>query len=128
MQPGSTQGGAMSGDPRQFSREYTVRRQEAERLRADLNRQGIDTRELDRAIADMRRLESGRAFGDPQGLAELQAQVIEGVKTFEFALYRRLGLVNDGRAASGSRPPVPAEYRAMVEEYYRSLAGERKRQ
>ena len=120
--------GAVSGDPRQYSREYTQRRQEAERLRNDLQRAGIDTRELDRAIDDMRGLErSGALTGDPKGLAELQSQVIEGLKTFEFGLYRKLGLVDDGRAASGARPPVPAEYRALVEEYYKSLAAEKKR-
>lgn len=116
----------MSGDPRQYSREFSLRRRDAEQLRDQLARQGLDTRELDEAIAEMRRLER-REFKDPLGLAQLQAQVVESLKDFEFSLYRQLGLLNEGRAAVGARPPVPPEYRAMVEEYYRALAAERKR-
>jgi hypothetical protein len=128
QQPGGSNSGRASGDPRQYSREYGMRRQEAERLRDELAGKGIDTRELDKAINDLRQLEQSRAlYGDPKGLAELQSQVIEGLKTFEFGLYRKLGLMDDGRAASGARPPVPAEYRALVEEYYKSLAAEKKR-
>ena len=121
-------GGAMSGDPRQYSREYSLRRQEAERLRGELVRQGLDTRELDRAIETFRQLEGTQTLsGDPKGLEELQAQLIEGLKSFEFDLYRKLGLVDNSKAASGARPPPPAEYRSLVEEYYKALAGERKR-
>ncbi len=83
----------------------------------------MNTRELDQAIENMRQLENSRAFNDPKGLAQLQSAMIEGLKTFEFGLYRSLGLGNDGRPALGSNAPVPAEYRAMIEEYYRSLAG-----
>jgi hypothetical protein len=43
------------------------------------------------------------------------------LKTFEFTLYRRLGLSDENRPALGAPPPVPPEYRALVEEYYRSL-------
>jgi hypothetical protein len=49
--------------------------------------------------------------------------VIEGLKTFEFSLYRKLGLGDEKSPALGARAQVPAEYRAAVEEYYRSLAG-----
>jgi hypothetical protein len=69
----------------------------------------------------MRQLESGRGAGDPRGLATLQTQALEHLKTFEFMLYRRLGLGDGQRPAVGGRAQVPAEYRALVEEYYRSL-------
>jgi len=49
--------------------------------------------------------------------------VIEGLKTFEFTLYRKLGLGDSKAPTLGANAPVPAEYRAAVEEYYRSLAG-----
>ncbi len=105
-----------------------MRRQAAEELRRELAGQGLDVRELDRAISDLRQLESGRVLnGDPKGLAELQANVIEGLKTFEFALFRSYGLGADNRPALGARAPVPPEYRALVEEYYRSLADPRRR-
>jgi len=92
-----------------------------------LSQQGVDVRELDGAIEELRQLESGRLMGDPKGLAELQSSVIEGLKTFEFALFRTYGLGANNRPAVGARAPVPAEYRALVEEYYRSLADPRRR-
>jgi hypothetical protein len=109
------------GDARQFTREFGMRRQEAQELRRDLARQEIDVSELDAAIADLQRLESARAFGDPRGLDQLQAAAIERLKTFEFMLYRRLGLGDGHRLAAGAPAQVPPEYRALVEEYYRSL-------
>ncbi len=115
------------GDAQQFSREYRMRRENAEALRDEMKRQGLDTRELENAIAGLRQLENGRAFGDPKGLEQLQSQVIEGVKSFEFGLAKALGLGTEGKPALGARAPVPAEYRAMVEEYYRSLAGTKKK-
>jgi hypothetical protein len=99
-----------------------MQRQAAEELRRDLARQGIDVRDLDRIIGELRRLESGRPLGDPKGLEQLQADVIEGLKTFEFLLYRRLGLGEGNRPVLGAPAQVPPEYRALVEEYYRSLA------
>lgn len=115
-----------SGDARQFTREFRLRRQAAEELRRDVAREGLDVTELDRAIDDLRRLESGRPLGDPRGVDQLQAAVIDGLKTFEFKLYRRLGLSDENRPAQGAPAPVPPEYRALVEEYYRSL-GRRER-
>jgi hypothetical protein len=124
---GSPTGGGGNGslDPgaaRQFSREFRLRREAAESLRRELSQQsGVDLRELDRAIADLRQLESGRRFGDPKGLEELQAAVIEGLKTWEFRLFRALGQTGENRPALGAPSQAPAEYRALVEEYYRSL-------
>ena len=121
---GGTRLGAMAGpEIQQFTREFRLRRENAEQLRGELRAQGLNTRELDRAIEDMRQLENARAFGDPKNLESLQGAMIEGLKTFEFGLYRSLGMTTDGRPGAGGSAPVPAEYRAMVEEYYRSLSG-----
>jgi hypothetical protein len=120
--------GSPSGDARQATGEFRLRRQNAEALRRELAAAGVDVRDLDRAIRDLRELETGRAMGDPKGLAQLQDAVIEGLKTFEFSLFRRYGLGGDGRQpALGARAPVPPEYRALVEEYYRALADDRRR-
>jgi hypothetical protein len=119
--------GEPSSDAAQFSREFRLRREAAEQLRGEMVRQGLDTRELDNAIDGLRQLERGRTFNDPKGLDALQEQVIEGVKTFEFGLARALGLGAAGKPALGARATVPAEYRALVDEYYRSLAGSGKR-
>ena len=126
--PGSVPTGAMPpGEAQQFAREFRLRRENAEALRGDLAKQGVDTKELDRAIANMRELESGKPFNDPKALQALQAAMLEGLKGFEFSLYRTLGLGAEGRPALGAQAAVPAEYRAMIDEYYRSLASERKK-
>ena len=116
-QPGRLSG----GDARQFSREFALRRQAAEALRRDLAGQEVERAELDRIIGDLRRLESGRPFNDPEALENLQRAVIEGLKTWEFKLWRSLGQNGDNRPALGAPSQVPSEYRALVEEYYRSL-------
>jgi hypothetical protein len=121
----STAGGAGSAGPqdaRQFAREFGLRRQNAERLRDLAREQGVDVADLERAIRDLRQLESGRPLGDPLGAAQLQSEVIDRLKAFEFGLYRQLTGAGTPRAALGARSPVPSEYRAEIEEYYRSLA------
>ena len=114
------------GDSRQFSRELAVRRANAEALRGELARQGVNVADLDRMIDALRQLERGQ-FGDPRGLAQLQGSVIDGLKEFEFSLYRRLGLAGGRGPTLGTGASVPEEFRAAVEEYYRSLAGSRRR-
>ncbi|MDQ2664720.1 MAG: hypothetical protein M3Z05_01815 [Gemmatimonadota bacterium] len=127
---GSGTPGSRNGiDPsaaRQFASELAMRRGSAEQLRKELAKQGIATGELDRAIDEMQRLQNSLASGDPKGIDDLQKSVIDGLKTFEFTLYRKLGLGDSKGPALGSNAPVPAEYRAAVEEYYRSLAGARR--
>ena len=127
--PGSEPGAPSSltpDDARQFSRELALRRESAEALRGELSRQGVDVGDLDRMIETLRQLERGR-IGEPRGLEQLQGSVIEGLKEFEFSLYRRLGLAGGKGPSLDARAAVPEEYRAAVEEYYRSLAGARKR-
>ena len=128
MSPNGNDGSMMpSGSPQQFAREFRLRRENAEGLRREAAAQGVDTRELDRAIEGLRQLENSRAFGDPKGLEQLQTAMLERLKNFEFALYRSVGLGADGRPAAGARAAAPAEYRALVEEYYRVLAGAKRR-
>jgi hypothetical protein len=122
-QQGGRAGGVPRGDAEQFSREVRLRRQTAEEVRREAAAQGVNTQELDRAIQAMRELENTGAFGDPKGLAQLQSAMLERLKDFEFALYRTVAGSADGRPAVGARATAPAEYRQMVEEYYRSLAG-----
>ena len=107
---------------RQLSREFGLRREDAEELRDLARAQGLDVTALNRAIDDLRRLESGRPLGDFRASDELQTALLERLKAFEFALHRELTQNNGPRSALGARSPVPSEYRAQVEEYYRSLA------
>jgi hypothetical protein len=122
--PGGTPGNTRisGGDARQFSREFRLRREAAESLSRELAGRNLDVADLERAIGDLKRLESGRPFGDPKNLEQLQQDVIEGLKNWEFRLWRVLGQTGADRPAMGAPAAAPPEYRALVEEYYRSLA------
>ncbi|HEY0969619.1 MAG TPA: hypothetical protein VGE02_01445, partial [Gemmatimonadales bacterium] len=121
--PGRTDGsgGISDEQARQLAREAGERRREAEALRRAVAAQGLGTRDLDRLLADLRALERERVYDDTEEVARLQSNVVEGFRAFEFALRRALGGAGD-RPLVGRAVEAPAEYRALVEEYYRSLA------
>jgi hypothetical protein len=123
---GGAPGEMSDGDARQLARAFGLRRGNAEALRRELAGQGIDVSQLDRSIEAMRQLERSGALDDPRAAERLEAQVIDGLKDFEFALARKLAGAQPDGPALGTRSPVPEEYRAAVEEYYRSLAGGRR--
>lgn len=109
------------GDIRQFRNEFGQRREDAQRLREELRSDGVDVGDLAAAIRDLGRLESGRLYEDPEELQRLQEAILRGLKDFEFALRRGLSAELERLFLSGS-DDVPAEYRALVEEYYRALS------
>ncbi len=114
------------GDARQWQRELRERRADAEALRGELERMQLDPAELDRVIAEIKRLESSKVLADRTGLDRLEQDVLERLKAFEFALRRRI----EGDAAkplAGAQDQVPPRFRELVEEYYRSLAKSGKR-
>lgn len=123
---GATPGRLSAEAARQFGREFRMRREAAESLRREVAGQGIETGELDRAIRGLRQLETGAPFSDPKAMADLQQSIIEGLKTWEFRLWRALTQGSEPGPAVGSAAQAPAEYRALVEEYYRALAREKK--
>jgi hypothetical protein len=59
-------------------------------------------------------------------LTRLQGQVAEGLAAFEFGLRRKLEGQSDERPRLGRGDEVPPGYRALVDDYYRSLARTRK--
>jgi len=115
-------GGLSAEDARQFSRELRGQREGAEGLRRELAREGVATRDLDRLIARLRELESGRSFNDPDELARLRGAVLEGFKEFEFSLRRQLGEREREGPVLGGGNDVPPGYRDLVSEYFRSLS------
>ncbi|NIR46171.1 MAG: DUF4175 family protein [Gemmatimonadetes bacterium] len=113
-------------DVRQFRREFGERRRETEQLQRALEAEGIDASELDPIIDNLRRLESGDAFGDPRGLAELQAQLVRDLKEFEYVLRRELVGSEERELLLSGSDEVPAGYRELVDAYYKALAEERR--
>ncbi len=128
-QPGATPspggegpGGFSAEDVRQFQQEFRQRRADAEQLRDELAREGVDVGELDDAIARLRELDDARVYQDLAEIERLQDAVLLGLKDFEFSLRRQVvGPEADRLFLSGSEE-VPDEYRELVEQYYRSLS------
>ncbi|MDQ3997864.1 MAG: hypothetical protein M3303_12710 [Gemmatimonadota bacterium] len=113
---------------RQYQRELRERIAEAEALRRDLRAQGRDVAQLDRLLGQLRGL--GGAVGggaDAREIAGLRASVVEGFKAYEFALRRELEGGDKERLLLGRSGDVPAGFKQMVEEYYKSLAGQKPR-
>jgi hypothetical protein len=67
-------------------------------------------------------MESERAFQNPEDLARLRSSVVEGFKEFEFSLRREFGDADGDRPTLGGGDDVPAGYRELVNEYFRSLS------
>jgi len=68
----------------------------------------------------LRQLQDDRVYQNVNELARLQAYVTEQVKRIEFTLRREVDQQNSV-VLSGS-DEVPEQFRALVEQYYRSLA------
>lgn len=141
-QPGARAGGGRLDDPtggsgggrpgfldpediRQLRREMRERRAEAEALRRALDGTGVDPATLDDLIRRMRTLEGERVYGDIRSVQQLQAQLVEGLKEFEYALRRALDAGREEKLFLSGSDEVPPQFRKLVEEYYRSLAGQR---
>jgi len=82
----------------------------------------VNTSELDNAIDELKKLETANVSGDPRALDALQGQVIQGLKQFEFSLFKQFGIASAKQPATGTRADVPPEYRALVEEYYKAIS------
>lgn len=120
--------GRLSADDiRQFRGEARRWAQEGQALRNMLREQDIDPKELDEIMKRLRELDSERIYQDVAELERLQTFVAEGMKRFEYGLRRKVGDETDRALVNGS-DEVPAEFKTLVEEYYRSLSRQKQRQ
>jgi hypothetical protein len=108
-------------DAQQFSREAAQRLADAENLRKELAAKGVPTKELDRAIDNLRQLTNPRVLEDTRAAADLRSKTLEGFKDFEFGLRRALGGADSTRVLLERAGDVPPAYKQNVEEYYRSI-------
>jgi len=127
-----TRGGPAAGGPptigpeaaRQLRREFRERADAADELRRRLEEAGRPTGDVDQVVEALRALDDQRVYGDTEEILRLQAEAIRALRRVEFALRREL----QGREGPAIRLPgpdeVPAEFREMVEEYYRILSEE----
>lgn len=108
-------------DVRQFRREVREWANDAQALRQQLANSGVDVRDLDQALKDIRNMDADQAFVDPSNLAGLQAAALDKMKKFEFNLRKKTDGGDQPLSLSGS-DEVPASFRTAIEEYYRALA------
>lgn len=83
---------------------------------------GVDTEALDRVIARLAALDGAAVLGSKGALEKLRSGVVEDLKGFEFGLRRKLGGTDNAGAALGGSEQVPAQYRDMVNEYFKALS------
>jgi len=114
------------GDAQQFSREAQQRLADAEALRREMAKNGQPTRELDKAIENLRQLTNPSFLEDTRAAADLRAKTIEGFKDFEFGLRRMLGESDSTRVMLERAGEVPPAYKQHVEEYYRAIGKAKK--
>ena len=105
----------------QFRNDFREWSNDAQALRRELSQAGVDTKDLDQILRDLRAMDSDAAFTDGNSLALLQQQALDKLKKFEFGLRRKADGGDQQLSLSGS-DEVPSGFRQAIEEYYRALA------
>lgn len=107
---------------RQMRREVRERAGELRGLGELIERAGASAEELAGMIAAMRALDRDRTYDDPAEALRLRAELLESMKQLEFRLRREFAADGEEQLLLQRSGDVPAEYRALVEEYYRALS------
>ncbi len=111
-------------DLRQAERELGQRQQDLDALRRELRREGMETADLDQLLRQMGDLNLLGLNKDPLALERLRRDIVEGLRQFEYRLWRELRGADTERVYLGNSDQVPAGYRELVDEYFRKLANE----
>jgi hypothetical protein len=82
--------------------------------------EGIDGRDLEALLAQIKKLNDERIYKDPEELLRLNQELTERAKRFEFALRRQVSDQN-AIALSGA-DEVPKGHETLVDNYFRSLS------
>jgi hypothetical protein len=107
--------------------EFREYRGDLEQLRRGLTAQNFSKADVDAVLQKLRALEQQAIYGNPQELARTQAASIEALKELEYSLRSELQGDLANRLILSGNEEIPAAFREVVEEYYRSLSrrGER---
>ncbi len=110
-------------DIRQFREEISQWSREVQALRQDLVDENldIDLKDLDAILRVLGQLEDEQVSKTVAELERFQTFVTEHIKRFEYLLRRQVNENNAEVLLSGV-DEVPESFRAMVEQYYRSLS------
>jgi hypothetical protein len=112
-------------DLRQMSAEFEQRLREGKELRDDLRQLGLSAEDLDSILRQMQNWNVRGINNDPLALDALRAKVIEGLRQFEYRLWRDIEGEGGERLFLAGSDEVPPGYRELVEEYYKNLASKK---
>ena len=112
-------------DLRQMSAEFEQRLREGQELRDDLRQLGMSAEDLDAVLRQMKDWNVRGINNDPLALEALRAKVIEGLRQFEYRLWRDIEGEGGERLFLAGSDEVPPGYRELVEEYYKNLASKK---
>jgi hypothetical protein len=123
-------GGAARGDQRrltpeeirQYQRELQERAGQVADLRDRMRDMGQPINDLQAVLEGLDRLGDQGVLTNPDELAMIHEDMVDRLKRIEFGLRREVEGETDRRATLTGSDDVPDGYRALVEEYYRSLA------
>jgi hypothetical protein len=107
---------------RAMDEEYRGIRQEAGELRELLGQDPEFGRLVGELVRDMQNLNWGNFQADPALLGRLQGEITDRWKDLELRLRRELQMEEPDSVRMATQERVPERYRAIVEEYYRSLS------
>ncbi len=122
-QQGSTTGGLLDGEAiAQFQREFTGRRADLQVLATDLDRSKHGAQDIDDLVSKLRELEQAGIYQNPQVLLKRQEELIAALKQMEFRLRQAANKTEARAPLLTGNDQVPAEFRSLVEQYFRDLA------
>jgi hypothetical protein len=118
----SRNSGQWSGEAiRQYRRELQERAADAQALRQALQNAGVPAKELEDVARQLRAMDNDSAFKDPLGVQELTNAALETLKKFEFDLRKKLDKSSNTLFLNPNEE-IPANFKKLVDEYYKSLA------
>ncbi len=94
---------------------------DAQALRQALQQAGVPAKDLEELVRQLRQLDNENAFRDPLGVQELTNAALETLKKFEFDLRKKLDQSSNALFLNANEE-IPANFRNLIEEYYKSLA------
>jgi len=110
-------------EARQYQAELRERMDQVESLRGELRNLGQPIEDVQAVLDALGRMSDERLLTDPRALAAIHEEMLDRLKRIEFTLRREVeGEADRSAPTLTGTDEVPDGYRALVEEYYRSLA------
>ena len=131
-------GGPLAGDARrgtggdydrQFRNQLGQLTNDAQQFRRQLAESGgtpQDLQAVDQVLRSLRDLTAASASGTPTGLDQLTTAAFDRMKKLEFDLRQRTDTTSDQLYLAG-RDEAPVKYRPLVDEYFRALSQQERR-